>query len=219
VRYFTIAVLFFISTTTAIAFSPVLTEITQPYEITTLSEDVSVAQEYLGELTGFPVMYEITSDEPFTLHARVQQQYRSAGKPIPFSLISIRQNDRGGGVTEVSRVNSSDDDWSRTKDSQLGMSLWSGSVLTAEVEPGTYRIEISTPENSGKYLIQFGADDSSKGYFTNLAGVWRTQQFFGLSSFNMLTSSYVYYPLGILFLLFLVQRVWKYWSIITRNVS
>jgi len=203
--------------TSVSAFSPVVTEVAQPYDVVTIDEQAIKAQEYLGELSGFPIMYEVTSDEPFVLQAQVQQRYRAGAEPIAFSLIAIRQNERGGGVTEVARLSQSASDWQRLKDARLGFSLWTGSILSETVEPGTYRIEVSTPENLGKYLLSFGTADSDDSYVTSLAGVTRTQQFFGLSFFTLLASSYVYYPLGVIFLLFMMQRGWKYRTLITQN--
>ena len=201
------------------AFDPVMTDITQPYEITTIDESDASASDYLGELSGFPVMYEVTSDRPFTLQAKVHQLYRAGEKPVPFSLIAIRQNERGGGVTEVARLNPADEDWQKIKSSQLGMTTWVSPVVTAAVESGTYRVEISTPENAGKYLLSFGTQETNDGYFATLAGIRRTQKFFDYSIFKMLSSSYVYYPLGIFFILFVGQRIWRYRKLIAPNAA
>jgi hypothetical protein len=216
-KYLLVISVLFLGAVPTFAFSPEITEVVRPYEVVTIDEQAVRTQDYLGELSGFPVMYEVTSDESFTLQARVQQRYNSALEPIAFSLIAIKQDERGGGVTEVERLRSGTSDWQRVKDSQLGFSLWEGIALSADVEPGTYRIEVSTPENEGKYLLSFGTEDADDGYFQSLAGVRRTQQFFGFSFFKLLSSSYVYYPLGVLFVLFIIQRGWKYRKIITRN--
>jgi len=216
-KYLFAAGLLFFAAAPTFAFSPEITEVTRPYEVITIDEQAVRTQDYLGELTGFPVMYEVTSDEPFTLHAQVRQRYRSGLEPIAFSLIAIKQDDRGGGVTEVARLRPDSSDWRRAKDSKLGFSLWEAPVLSAAVAPGTYRIEVSTPENLGKYLLSFGDEDAADGYFASLTGVKRTQEFFGFSFFRLLSSSYVYYPLGVIFVLFVIQRVWKYRKLVTQN--
>jgi hypothetical protein len=210
-------VYFFLGAAPTFAFSPEITEVTRPYEVVTINEQAVLTQDYLGELTGLPIMYEVTSDEPFTLQARVQQRYNFGLEPIAFSLIAIKQDERGGGVTEVARLRLGAADWQRVKNSQLGFSLWEGVALSSAVESGTYRIEVSTPENQGKYLLSFGTQAADDGYFQSLAGVRRTQQFFGFSFFKLLSSSQVYYPLGALFVLFVIQRGWKYRKLITQN--
>jgi hypothetical protein len=211
------ASLIFVGAAPVFAFSPELIEVSRPYEVVTIAEQAVQTQDYLGELAGFPVMYEVTSDEPFTLQAKVRQRYRSGLEPIEFSLIAVKQDDRGGGVTEVARLRPDASDWQRVQNSQLGFSLWEASALSEAVEPGTYRIEVSTPENMGKYLLSFGTEDADDGYFVSLSGVNRTQEFFGFSFFRLLSSSYVYYPLGIVFVLFIIQRMWKYRKLITQN--
>lgn len=218
-KYLLAASLLFIGTAPAFAFSPQITEIARPYEVVTIDEQAVHTQEYLGELTGFPIMYEVTSDEPFTLQAQVRQRYRSKSEPVAFSLIAIKQDERGGGVTEVARLRPDSSDWQRVPDSLLGFSLWEGSNVSVAVEPGTYQIEVSTPENIGKYLLSFGNEDSDDGYFASLAGVKRTQQFFGFSLFRLLASSLVYYPLGVILGLLIIQRMWKSRQLITQNVS
>jgi hypothetical protein len=65
--------------------------------------------------------------------------------------------------------------------------------------------------------VSFGTEDADDGYFVSLSGVNRTQEFFGFSFFRLLSSSYVYYPLGIVFVLFIIQRMWKYRKLITQN--
>lgn len=216
-KYLLVVALLFGGATPSFAFDPEITEVTRPYEVVTIDEQAVQNKDYLGELTGFPVMYEITSDEPFTLQAQVRQRYRSGAEPIEFSLIAIKQDERGGGVTEVGRFRPDSRDWLRMRDSQLGFSLWEAAALSAEVAPGTYQIEVSTPENIGKYLLSFGSKDAEDGYFASLAGVQRTQQFFGFSFFKLLSSAYVYYPLGSIFVLFAIQRVWKYRKLITPD--
>lgn len=212
-----LASLLFFWATSAFAFNPEVTEITRPYEIVTIDKQAVQTVSYLGELTGFPVTYEITSDEPFTLQAQVRQRYRSGSDPVAFSVIVIKQNERGGGVTEVDRVRPDSSDWSIIKPSQLGFSLLEAPALRAAVQPGTYRIEVSTPENIGKYMLSFGTQEIEDGYFASLSGVRNIQKFFDFSVFRLLASSLVYYPLGIIIFLFIIQRGWKYRKQITHN--
>ena len=218
-KYWLTALMVIMIAPSVYGFSPTVTQTSVPYEVVSTKDNVRQSQEYLGELEGFPVMYELTSDEPFTLQAYVRQKYRPGTDPLPLSLIAIRQNQRGGGVTEIARLTPESAQWQPVKSSALGITLLQSSLLSAQVEPGTYRIEISTPENAGKYLLTFGAEDSDDAYFAQLGGVWRTQQFFGYSFMRMLASSFVYYPLGILLLLFIIQRGWKYRTLVTHNAT
>ncbi|MCA9357169.1 hypothetical protein H6784_00330 [Candidatus Nomurabacteria bacterium] len=205
---FTLVFVFLISGT-ALAYSPIVSEVKRPYDIISLEEKPEAKQEYLGELLDYPVMYEITSEESFTLKAEVSQLYVSGSLPVPFSLIMVRKNDRGGGVTEVARLKADDVNWVTKKDPVLGLNFWYGESLSREVEAGTYRIEISTVDNSGKYLITFGQEEQSVGYLQMLSNIRNTQKFFGFSVFKMLMSSYVYYMLGVILLVFVIYQTWR----------
>lgn len=194
------------------AYELAITEVERPFDVVVVEEDEGVGHAFLGELEDFPVMYEVNADESITFMAQVRQRYSQATDLVPFSLIVIRQNDDGRGVTEVVRQRPSTDDWTVVKDSVFGMTFWESKKLSAAVGPGTYRIEISTPENQGLYMLMIGESEPSSGYFQTLVNVHTTQNFFGESILKMLTSSYVYYPIGIFLLLFVIHRIWKYRS-------
>lgn len=193
------------------------TVLSQPYEIVPIEATPPVQHNYLGTLADFPVMYEITAEEPFTFTAQVAQH--NGGEIVPLSLLLIRQNDRGGGVTEIARVNVDPADWSKQTDSKLGMSFLLSPLLRESVEPGTYRIEVSSPDNHGQYMLTIGEVATEPGYFAELSAVARTQAYFGLGIFSMLKSSYVYYPIGILLLLFALYKTWSYRHLIRRDVA
>ena len=213
---FGVLALMMIGVTSVAAYELKVTEITLPYEITDIESDSGTEHIYLGELSDYPIMYQITSDESFDLSARIRQRYNNSEEPVAFSLIVIRENERGGGVTEVARLRPGDDGWTTVKDSVLGMTFLESDILSRSVEPGTYRIEISTPENIGRYMLTFGEAENLPGYFEMLGNIRTTQKFFGYSIFRMLTSSYVYYTLGVIFLFFVIHRTWKYRKAITH---
>ena len=190
------------------AYELTITETTEPYAVVPLSDAPEIKQAFLGTLQDFPIMYETTSAEPFTLTVQLAQ--RATAEPDKFSLMIVRQNDTDGGVTEIDRLPFSADEWQARKDSVYGMTFLESPVVTALVEPGTYRVEVSTPENAGQYRLTFGAGEVETGYFATLGNVRTTQKFFGQSVANMLLSSYVYYLLGIIILLIVLQRTWKY---------
>ncbi len=205
-----IVVFFAVGFTDALANELTLTEVSLPYEIVPIDTLPETKHVYLGKLDNFPIMYEVTVTEPVSLTAQLSQRYKGQPEPIGFSLMMVRQDDTGGGVTEVARLRTEVSDWTRKKDSAYGMSFWETEILSREVKPGTYRIEVSTPENIGRYRLTFGEINEPVGYFATLAQVRATQKFFGYSFMRMLTSSYIYYPLGIFLLLIVIHRTWKY---------
>jgi hypothetical protein len=180
----------------------------QAYDVIKIEGDPYVQREYLGNLADFPDMYEITSAAAFTLTAQIRQ--RATKEPIPFALILVKQNEDDGGVTEIVRFNQESVSWQPVKRSPLGFGLMQSEVLQQAVEPGTYRIEISTPDNQGDYMLVIGDEETSSGYFESLADINLTQKHFGYSPFRLFLSSYVYYPLGIIVILFGMFKTWQW---------
>ena len=190
------------------AYNLTVTEVDEPFEIVEVGEYDEGSRLFLGELEQYPVMYEFTVSGEREFAAELRQQY--SPEPIPFGLILIRENDNGRGVSEVIRLNPATEDWVQEKDRQLGMTFWRGPVMSQAIATGTYRLEVSTPDNESKYGLSIGLGESEAGYFATLGNIRTTQAFFGFSFLKILTSSYVYLPLGILALLFGIQRTWKY---------
>lgn len=190
------------------AFSVIETDQSAPYEIVPVEMVPEEQVLFLGSLEGFPIMYEVTAEEPFTFTAQVRQLSTTIQRP--FSLILIRQNDRGGGVTEVARMNTAPVDWTTQRDAAVGLSFAASPFINESVAAGTYRIEISTPENDGNYVLQLGDQPADSGYWGQLGAVRQIQQFFGFSVITMLGSSLVYYPLGCLLLIFLLYKTWQF---------
>ena len=182
-----------------------LTDQTGPYEIVPVEAAPEVQTSFLGELTGFPIMYELSTDRPFVLQASVRQLANK--KNESFSLIVIRQNDRGGGVTEVGRMNISPDAWPRARDGVAGLSFAESPSITTEVDAGIYRIEVSTPENAGKYQLLVGEQEVVQPYFDRLVDTRLIQQFFGYGPIAMIGSRLVYMPIFVLLLLYVVYRI------------
>jgi len=208
----------FLNVAPASAYELVVTEANQPYEVVTIESDKGPEHVYLGELDNFPVIYEIKVDESTDFNVQIRQLYKGVGTPLLYSLILIRENELDGGVTEIARLTPDVQDWTMVKDSVLGITFWESEVLTSIVDSGVYRIEISSPENTGRYMLTINNNTEKLGYFATLTNVRTTQAFFGYSIFKMLVSSYLYYAFGILFLLFVIYRTWKYRQAIT-NVS
>lgn len=198
---------FFISTSFALAYNPVVAEPSQAYEIIPVEGDPYIQREYLGNLNDFPDMYELTSDVAFTLQVKVRQ--RASGE-VPFGLIVVRQNEDDGGVTEVVRQSQPLEEWTEAKDSTLGMKFLEGTTLSREVEPGTYRIEVSSPDNKGDYMLVIGDEEVRTGFFGTLADVYTVQRHFGYTPFHMLFSNYIYYLLGIMLVSYGIYRTWQY---------
>lgn len=208
-KYFLWPLIFMAWVVPAYAFEVYTSTPTSPYEIIPFTEAIDVKQIYVGQLNNFPVMYETTLESTTTLSIQVSQRYQNVEQPLGLALMVVRVDENDGGVTEVLRLRPSASDWMKRKDKIYGMTFWDSELLTRELGVGTYRIEVSTPDNLGSYALAIGEFDDWLGFFETLKRVRIVQANFGYSIFGMLRSTYVYYPVGIILLLFVFYRTWK----------
>lgn len=189
------------------AYNPILTTTTVPYEPMVIDGRVEEKAEYLGHLVGDPQMYEFTVGAETTLSLKVLQ--KAVDSPLLLSLITVKENTHNAGVSEVGRLTAKSAVLSLREDDVLNMSFLETQFFTATLTAGTYRVEVSTPDNYGKYMLEIGTEPTDAGYFTTLSNIRMVQKFFDESLFAMFGSSYVTYPLGILILLGLLYFTWS----------
>ena len=206
-----VALIFFlVFATPTLAYDLFLSEPDKPYAVVPIDGDIEHNQTHLGSLENYTIMYEVDVSKSSTLTVGLSQLVQGSTEPISFGLMVVKLDAQGGGVTEVVRFNPSKEDWMVTKDKSVGLTFGNSEVITKELEEGIYRIEVSTPNNQGKYVLRLGDDVEGSGYFENLSRAYNIQKFFGYSVLRMLTVPTVYYPLGALLLMFLVFKVRKY---------
>lgn len=179
------------------------------YEIITI-QNPEIEQLILGELTDAPEMFEIVSDVPFTLTAEIRAIPNTSGATSPqLSGIIIRQKEIRG-VEEVARLNASDAAWTVLTDPDSGLVYQAGPYFSEPVEAGIYRIEVSNPNNQGKYLLLIGNQKDENGYFASLSDIQRVYAFYNLSIIRMVSSPYIHYPLGATILISMIIATWYY---------
>lgn len=208
-KFYIFVILFFAGTLYAQADEVVVTEVEKPYDVVRIKEDVNMKQFWLGELANYPVMYEIIVTSTTSLQLALRQEAVSE-EVLPLSLLVVRQDNRGRGVTEVTRFKPKAEEWLVISDDELGMDFLESTKILPEIGPGTYRIEVSTPTNQAKYLLIIGQQSSSNSYLEILANTRTTQRFFGYSAFSMLRSPFIHYPLGIIVLAVGMFFTWRY---------
>jgi hypothetical protein len=192
------------------AFDAVLQTVPTQYEVITI-ENPETEQLILGELQDAPEMYEVVSENPFTLTFEIRAvPDTDASLPPQLGGIIIKQKEIRG-VEEIARLNATDSEWTVVTDKATGLKYQAGGYYSESVEPGTYRIEISSPNNQGKYMLLVGNNPDENGYFASLADIKMMYQFYELSTLRMFSSPYVHYPLGIIVLLGLIVGTW-YWQ-------
>ncbi len=192
------------------------TEVEKPYDLVPFPGSIEVGKVFLGSLTDFPIMYEASVVSTSTLTVGLRQLYKENDTPTPFGVIVVKLEERGGGVTEIARFNPQEENWDKVKDKSLGLTFLDTEKVRQELTPGEYRVEVSTPTNSGRFMLYLGVDTESQGYFKKLTQARKVQKFMGYSIFKMVSSSLVYYPMGIIILLALVGVTRKYRKLISN---
>jgi hypothetical protein len=206
--------IFLCVTSTAHAYNPIVVQPKEQYGVILVEDDPYIEHHFLGTLEDYPEMFEFTTDVSFDLSVRVLQ--RDSGKAVPFGLIMVRQNEDDGGVSEVARLNQPVGEWSRISDSVLGLDLLESTRIEKSVSPGTYRIEVSTPDNKGKYMLVMGDESKRAGFFKTIGHIYTIQRHLGYTPFHLIFSRYIYPPLGILVILYGAYRVWRYRKEVTH---
>ncbi len=204
-----IAGLFFLTALPVLAAMPITNEPLEPYAVTVVTDSPIERTVYLGDLEEFPEMYEVSSESPFTLRVQMRQRDRDETELLPFSLIVVKQNEGNGGVAEVARFAQPALEWAVVNDRIYGMKFRESEALEVEVAPGTYRVEISTPNNRGAYELTIGEENEAMGYFESLRSIRLTQAHFDYSWLRVPFSSLVYLPLGIIIMLSGFYVTWR----------
>lgn len=167
-------------------------------------EDLSEQLEIYGELKTHPHTFEFIVKENTPFFAEVQIP---KGSQYSKSLIAIKEERRG--VSEVGRITYNDGEWIEVFNWQLGRSFETQGPLEAELEQGVYRVEVSSPENLGKYKLTFGTE-KKWGYVSNFAQAWSGALFFGATPFAVLRAPIVLLTFVVLIALFFLGRT--YWK-------
>jgi hypothetical protein len=172
-----------------------MTEQATARDITPIT-DFKTEQMYFGELDGFPHMYLIRSSEPFTLKAEILLPDIEK-TPRDINGIIIRDTGFQGRIQEMTRMLAKDASWESFYDLWGGDRYLRGTTYKQDVESGVYRIEVSSPNNEGKYVLIVGNEDSfgSIGYFELIGRLSAVKSFFGKSPLRMIEAPLVFIPL------------------------
>ncbi len=203
---------FFVMPVSVSAHVPVIVTQDSLHDIKQVSAP-EASQAFYGSLSGFPHTYEIRTKEPFTLHVEVLIPDIESADTIVSGII-IKETGNRGRVEEVARLLARDASWETFYEPWGGDRYRRGGSFEREVEPGVYRIEVSTPDNLSPYVLVIGKEEGilDVGYFETLRRLIEVKHFYGKSAFRIVESPLVYVPLLIIALaigLFFAIRRWK----------
>jgi len=159
-----------------------------------------------GELVGYPHMYEFSTRKEMTLSLSVAVPDNEEVQNIMSVIILSVQKD--GSVVEVARLRAREASWESFYEPLGGDTYRRGGSFSASIQPGLYRVEVSTPDNAGSYVLFSGTESVSerKGYFASLQAVYALKVALGKSGFTLIGSPLIYVP-GLLSVL-VVGMLW-----------
>jgi hypothetical protein len=123
------------------------------YDKTNVYENIlnpEISQAFYGELRGNPDYYFINSTSDFVLYLNIlSPDINNARKDFSFEIFS-----KNGNIT----VNGTN--WKKFYEEFGGDNYWKGPEFEKNVSTGFYIIEITNPENEGRYSLAVGKIES-----------------------------------------------------------
>jgi len=137
-----------------ILFFPVVIAHKPFYEISnyTLIETPELSHAYYSELNGSEHIYEINSEKDFNLYVNILVPYESNQRDF---LVEIYQDN-----TLINTLNKEKYNWTFFNEPIAGDDYWMGPEYESKSKPGTYKIVVSSSDNTGKYVLATGKIES-----------------------------------------------------------
>lgn len=177
-----------------LAYTSVVAKPQDQYAVLQIAEPTT-SQEFFGRLDGYPHTFEFVVPTSYQFKASISIPDIAVQKN-DVSIIIVKQERRG--VTEIKRTLIKEQPWNEVKDRMLVESFRNGGALEANLEPGVYTLEVSSPNNEGKYRLVLGTEKIKRGYFANVRTLFEVKEFLGNPKFTTLLSPLVYVPILIL---------------------
>ncbi len=192
------------------AYEAATVEQPSPFKISEL-KDVTTEQWFVGELNNFPHTFEFLLTEATTFKVQVMYSEDSLATE-QMSVLMVKEAERG--VTEVMRRTADKVEWTAFTDPVSGLHFYENPIFDDRLEAGVYRVEVSNPNNVGRYVLKIGYEDDNGGYFNTLKDIKTLRNGLDLNTFGMIGNKYVYVPLFalvsvIFFSWFWFKRRWK----------
>jgi hypothetical protein len=199
--------LFFLATPVS-AYNPALVTVNEPFkEIVIPMDETGQQQSYLGQLETYPHLYEFTIAEATTLEMRTRQRTTRDANPINLIMLEIEPDTER--IREVVRLNTPIVERTKNFDGQLGTRFFESEYISVALEPGLYRLEVSSPLNDIPYELDFGTDSTPNTYRGTFATIWTVQRHFDYWWTRYLMSTFILYHLGIVIVL---SGMWYTWQ-------
>ena len=143
----------------AVAHQPRLVEEGQITEV----KNYDISQAFYGELKGKPAFYQISTPDPFKLYIGIlSPDIPGAHKDFRVTVTADHKDEVGIAHEDqpVLVLDGANFKWTQFYEPFAGDSYWKGPDKKMDLEAGTYKIEVSNPENKGKYSLVIGEKES-----------------------------------------------------------
>ncbi len=150
---------------------------------------------FYGKLNGFPHNFNLTLEEDSDLYVEVHE-FDSLHETPDKNVLLVGINRRGP-VTKITRLDAASATWEDTKDAVSRDEYLRGPSYAGNLAAGNYLIEVSSPENLGRYALvvrqteQTGSFDPLREYVR----VYKLKMFLDKSVFSVFLSPIYYIPL------------------------
>jgi len=110
-----------------------------------------------GTLASFPHTFTffVTEETPFSALVSMD----SAEEAHDVSFLLVKEEKRG--VSEVGRLYGKEITWTKKYDVWRAVTFTQGEEFSATLEPGVYKLEVSSPNNDRGYRLVLGEGDSA----------------------------------------------------------
>lgn len=153
--------------------------------------DPSQPQEYFGALSGFPQTFEFSVGDAQPFSATVYVYSRSDAAPKAVLLLTKKER---RGVSEIGRTKGKAETWGNEEDRWLALPFRNGGKLQADLPTGTYRMEVSSPDNDAFYRVVIN-DYGGGWYGTRLHTLFSVYHLYSIPFYRVILSPLVYLPL------------------------
>lgn len=175
-------------------FNPRIIETPSQNDVLPLRDPQRVQTLY-GHLEGYPHMYEFATKEKLDLSVEIFIPDED-GARTTISGIVLRVNPNGS-VSEISRLRAREATWESHYAWWEGVFYRRGASYRGVLEPGSYKVELSAPDNLGTYAVRVGTKHHNTlfGYGSHVSNLMDVLGFLGRSHFLSVRSPLLFIPL------------------------
>jgi hypothetical protein len=151
--------------------------------------DPTVSKAYYAELKGQPVTYHIETSTPISLYLNVLVP-KIAGVTQDYTLTVTKD---GQPWTVIAPGTTP---WTVFHEPFGGDTYWMGPEYRANVQPGDYEVTVSSPDNTGKYVLAIGERESfpASEILRTMKTLVDVKHYFGKPTIAIFESPFIYGP-------------------------